>query len=232
MISGGAAGRDWCVFACRTTYTGEILEIIARCGGRAAVLVDNLPDGASGNAQPSAPLRLDQLSDMHFNLSVVIPLTTPGYRHIAAGQARSLGFGDFPSLIDPTSVIARSAIIGEGCVVNAMSILGASTRLGRFVLINRSASVGHDVEIADYATLGPGCVVSGSVTIGRGAYISAGATLAPKVRIGANAVVGAGAVVLRDVPERAVVLGNPARVASGHTGGYGNPPMIVPDDAQ
>lgn len=226
-----AAGRAWCVFACATTYTGEVLEIIGRSGGRAVLLVDNLSSGESDVAGRQAPIRLDQLADEHFDLSVVIPLTTPGYRHIAANQARALGFSDFPTLLDPTAVIARSASIGEGCVVNAMSVIGASTELGRFVLINRSASVGHDVQIGDYATLGPGCIVSGSVIIGRGAYISAGATLAPKVRIGANAVVGAGAVVLRDVPECAVVLGNPAGIAAGHSGGYGDPPMIVPEEA-
>jgi UDP-2-acetamido-3-amino-2,3-dideoxy-glucuronate N-acetyltransferase len=52
----------------------------------------------------------------------------------------------------------------------------------------------------------------------RGASIGANATILPGVTIGANAMVGAGAVVTRDVPPNAIVVGNPARIT-----GYGNP---------
>jgi acetyltransferase-like isoleucine patch superfamily enzyme len=45
-----------------------------------------------------------------------------------------------------------------------------------------------------------------------GARIGANATLLPGVEVGANALVGGGAVVTKDVPERAVVVGNPARI--------------------
>jgi len=48
-------------------------------------------------------------------------------------------------------------------------------------------------------------------TIRRGARIGGGAVLCPGVEIGEEAFVGAGAVVVRDVPPRAVVVGNPAR---------------------
>jgi acetyltransferase-like isoleucine patch superfamily enzyme len=49
-------------------------------------------------------------------------------------------------------------------------------------------------------------------TIRRGARIGGGAVLCPAVEIGEEAFVGAGAVVVRDVPPRVVVVGNPARV--------------------
>jgi acetyltransferase-like isoleucine patch superfamily enzyme len=48
-------------------------------------------------------------------------------------------------------------------------------------------------------------------TIRRGARIGGGAVLLPGIEVGEEAFVGAGAVVLRDVPPRAVVVGNPAR---------------------
>jgi acetyltransferase-like isoleucine patch superfamily enzyme len=48
-------------------------------------------------------------------------------------------------------------------------------------------------------------------TIRRGARIGGGAVLLPGIEIGEEAFVGAGAVVLRDVPPRALVVGNPAR---------------------
>jgi acetyltransferase-like isoleucine patch superfamily enzyme len=49
-------------------------------------------------------------------------------------------------------------------------------------------------------------------TIRRGARVGAGAVLCPAVEIGEEAFVGAGAVVVKDVPPRVVVVGNPARV--------------------
>jgi acetyltransferase-like isoleucine patch superfamily enzyme len=48
-------------------------------------------------------------------------------------------------------------------------------------------------------------------TIRRGARVGGGAILCPGIEVGEEAFVGAGAVVLRDVPSRAVVVGNPAR---------------------
>ena len=50
------------------------------------------------------------------------------------------------------------------------------------------------------------------VLIERGAWIGAGATILPGVCVGTYAVVGAGAVVTKDVPDYAVVVGNPARI--------------------
>jgi acetyltransferase-like isoleucine patch superfamily enzyme len=50
-----------------------------------------------------------------------------------------------------------------------------------------------------------------AVEIGAGAYLGAGSIVLPGVRVGAGAYVGEGAVVTRDVPERSVVFGNPAR---------------------
>lgn len=57
----------------------------------------------------------------------------------------------------------------------------------------------------------------------RGASIGANATILPGLTIGINAMVGAGAVVTRDVPPNAIVVGNPARIT-----GYGNQDVAVP----
>ncbi len=209
----------WLVYACRTSYAAEVAEIIWRTGADIAALVDNL-DGPTPS--PLGPtLAPGDLTVEHLALPTVVPLTTPGFRFTAVAEACARGCTRFPPLVDPTAVVARSATLGEGTVINAAAVIGANTRLGAFVSVNRSASVGHDDHIADYATLGPGCVLTGEVHVGRGAFLGAGCVLLPKVRIGANAVVGAGAVVLDHVPDTAVVMGNPARVIRTATTGYG-----------
>jgi sugar O-acyltransferase (sialic acid O-acetyltransferase NeuD family) len=183
-------------------------------------MVDNLPDPpASHLGSVKSP---SDLAEAELKLPVLIPQITPGHRYAIEAEARAWGFGNFPPLIDPTAIVARTARLGEGTIVNGQAMIGAQSVLRRFVHINRSASIGHDAEIQDYATLGPGCVLAGEVVVETGAFIGAGAIVAPKVRIGANAVVSAGAVVMKDVPERAVVIGNPAKLARVARTGYGD----------
>jgi sugar O-acyltransferase (sialic acid O-acetyltransferase NeuD family) len=218
------ASRAWLVYACRTSFVAEVAEIVWRTGGSLALLVDNLPA-----PQPSPLGRVvapAALRDAEKRLPAVVPLTTPGHRYAAAEQARSVGIGSFPALVDPTAVVARTAALDAGTIVNALAVIGANTRLGRHVHVNRSASVGHDVTVAAYATLGPACALAAWVNVGTGAFVGAGAVLAPRVRIGDNAVVGAGAVVLKDVPARAVVVGNPAAIIESGGAGYGG--VLVP----
>jgi acetyltransferase-like isoleucine patch superfamily enzyme len=56
------------------------------------------------------------------------------------------------------------------------------------------------------------CSISGSVQIGDGVTVGTNATILPRLKIGKWATIGAGAVVIRDVPEYATVVGNPANV--------------------
>ena len=60
--------------------------------------------------------------------------------------------------------------------------------------------------------IGAHASISGDVTIGRNCYIGAASSFHHGVKIGDGALVGIGATVIRDVPARAVVVGNPARV--------------------
>ena len=235
----------WIIFACRTPYVLEVAETIWRRGDEVAALVDNLPSPLVSTIDPAiarkrvetmpseteaigaAVLSPAELSPDQLGLPVAIPLITPGHRFAVEAEARSLGFRSFPALLDPTAVLARTAQVGEGSVVNAAAVVAGGTTLGRSVHVNRSASIGHHNLVEDYATLGPGCVVAGHVTIGRGAFLGAGAVCAPRVTVGPNAVVGAGAVVVRDVPAGQVVVGNPAKEIPGKTGGYGG--VTVPE---
>jgi sugar O-acyltransferase (sialic acid O-acetyltransferase NeuD family) len=213
-VSTRSAG--WLLYACRTSYAPEVVEIIWRRNEPVVVMIDNLDPAATLAADP-VMAEIDQrgraeLEDWHFDLDATIPLLTPGYRFSAAGEARSLGLHRFPALVDPTAIVARTASIAAGAVVNAGTVIAARTTLGGFVHVNRSASIGHDNALGEFVTLGPACVLAGHVHVARGAFIGAGAVCAPEVTIGANAVVGAGAVVVGDVAPATVVVGNPAKV--------------------
>jgi sugar O-acyltransferase (sialic acid O-acetyltransferase NeuD family) len=140
----------------------------------------------------------------------VIGLSSAIHRAAAARNAYDAGFDAPVALIDPTSVIASTATVRHGAFINAGVVIGSNTTIGGFSNVNRSASIGHDNSIGFAASIGPGAVLSGGTTVGPVASIGAGAVILPGITIGRRAVVGAGAIVTKDVPDFAVVAGNPA----------------------
>lgn len=85
-------------------------------------------------------------------------------------------------------------------------------RSGDHVHICQNAVVSHGCVLGSFVTVCPGAVLAGEVTVGDGVLVGANATVIHGgITIGRNAVIGAGAVVTHDVPEGAVVVGNPAR---------------------
>lgn len=104
--------------------------------------------------------------------------------------------------------------------IGAGVYLQPDVRAGANITVGEGAQVlcdclGHDVEVGAFATLGISSTVLGHVYIGRGAYIAPRAVIKNGTRekpvvIGEDARVGVGAVVIRDVPQGASVMGNPA----------------------
>ncbi len=84
------------------------------------------------------------------------------------------------------------------------------------IVINKDAKIGHNCVIAQNVTIGVGKYNTERNTnipeIGDNVTICANAVVIGGIRVGNNAVIGAGAVVLKDVPENAVVAGNPAKI--------------------
>jgi acetyltransferase-like isoleucine patch superfamily enzyme len=117
--------------------------------------------------------------------------------------------------------IGDDVVIGRGSLVENDTTVGARTKIQAMAYVTAYATLEDDVFLAP-------CVQTSNdnfmgrterrhqlrrgPTIRRGARIGAGAVLCPAVEIGEEAFVGAGAVVVKDVPPRVVVVGNPARV--------------------
>ncbi len=116
--------------------------------------------------------------------------------------------------------VGDDAVIGRGAFVENDTTIGALTKIQAEAYITAYSTLEEEVFIAP-------CVITTNdnfmgrtekrhalrkgPTIRRGARIGGGAVLLPGIEIGEEAFVGAGAVVLQDVPARAVVVGNPAR---------------------
>jgi acetyltransferase-like isoleucine patch superfamily enzyme len=84
--------------------------------------------------------------------------------------------------------------------------------VGAYSIINTSAVADHDDQLGKGVHLMPGATLCGEIVVEDFATIGANATVLPRLRIGSGAFVGAGAVVTRDVPPGATVVGVPARI--------------------
>lgn len=101
--------------------------------------------------------------------------------------------------------------IGEGAMLIHNAVIQSHAAIGKHVIVNTKASVDHDCQVGDFVHLGPGSTLCEGVKIGEGGFIGAGAVLLPGVAIGPWAIVGAGSIVTKDVGERCIVAGNPAK---------------------
>ena len=114
--------------------------------------------------------------------------------------------------IHPSATLSEHVHIAEGTVVMAGAVINSSTSIGEHVIVNTSAVVDHDCEIADFAHISPNATLCGNVSVGTGTMVGAGATIIPTIKVGNWATIGAGAVIINDVPDYAVVVGNPGRI--------------------
>lgn len=117
----------------------------------------------------------------------------------------------FATLIHPRAAVADPASVGEGTVVMAGAVVNPGAVIGRHAVLNTNCSVDHDCRIGDFASVSPGAALGGNVKLGYCSFVGIGAAVNQGISVGDHTVVGSGAVVVRDLGDRLVAVGVPAR---------------------
>jgi UDP-2-acetamido-3-amino-2,3-dideoxy-glucuronate N-acetyltransferase len=129
------------------------------------------------------------------------------------------------------SHVQSNVSIGMNCTLGQNVNVGSNVNIGNYVKIQNNVSVYEGVTLEDYVFCGPSCVFTNVLLprcefpqrgsefysptiVKKSASIGANATVICGNTIGEYALIGAGAVVTKDVPSFALVLGNPAKIVS------------------
>jgi acetyltransferase EpsM len=118
----------------------------------------------------------------------------------------------FATAIHPGASISKRSTIGEGSVIMAGASVNSNVVVGEHVILNTNCSVDHDCELGDFVHVSPNVALAGNVKVGEGTHLGIGACVIQGIIIGKWATVGAGTVVITDVPDNAVIVGNPGRI--------------------
>ena len=123
-------------------------------------------------------------------------------------------------------VILKGAKIGQNCNICAHTLIEGDVIIGNNVTVKSGVYIWDGTRIEDNVFLGPNATLTNDlmprskqypdsfsgITLKKDSSIGANATLLPGVTIGEGAMVGAGAVVTKDIPDYAIVVGNPAKI--------------------
>ncbi|WP_198334972.1 acyltransferase [Psychrobacter namhaensis] len=123
-------------------------------------------------------------------------------------------------------VVLEHAVIGNNCNINAQVLIENDVIIGDNVTVKPGVQIWDGTKIENNVFIGPNATFTNDllprskeypeafsgITLKQGSSIGANATILPGITVGERAMVGAGAVVTKNVPDYAVVVGNPAKV--------------------
>ena len=144
-------------------------------------------------------------------LEIVIAVGEPHTRSILRKKVQAAKFS-LAILVHPSANISDDTILGAGTVVCYNSFVSCDVTIGENVLLQPTVSIGHDSKIGEDSVISTYVCIAGGCEIGSETYIGLQVPVKEGVCIGNQSIIGMGSVVVRNIPDQVIAIGNPARV--------------------
>jgi len=156
--------------------------------------------------------RLYDLKETENVEAVYCPLGNNKLRVKFLSTAKDLGYS-IPNYIHPSVCISPNVTIGEGVYILLGARIMPHTVIKNYVMISMGVLLAHHNVLEEGVFLSTGCNFGASIHAHKYAYCGIGSTIMTGLHeLGEDCLIGAGAVVIKDVPDRAVMAGVPAKL--------------------
>ena len=190
----------------------EMVELCEDCGLNIIGIIDNtLKETYEGVNVIGTDDDRHDIFKKYGDVPLVLTPDKPVIREKLYHIYKDAGFS-FKTIVSPTARISRTAVIGEGTIVQDGVNVSSHTKIGDFVKLNTMSNVMHDCNVGNFTTIAPNVCILGRISIGENCYIGANATVLPDVKIVGGTTIGAGATVLKTIEEKGVYIGTPTRL--------------------
>ena len=146
------------------------------------------------------------------NTYVAMGFSNPSQKYNLIKKLKKNGHQKYVQLIHPQSWVSKRVKLGTGSVIYPGVHIDVDVEIRDFNLLNKLCTVGHDTILGKYSTISPGVNIGGFNNIKDGVEFGINSCSVQNINIGSWTTIGAGAVIIRDVPDHAVVVGNPGRI--------------------